>query len=131
MNQMAYLYAPKVYGNQPYWFWEGPPEIREWGCGPGKGIGDRIVPDHLLGLSIKIACSIHDHMYFWGVTKDDKEMADRVFLQNMNRLIKAKGGLLKPARYLLAITYYNAVSHFGTTSFWNKKHEEDLIGVYV
>lgn len=125
------LYAPKDYGCQPYWFWDAPPHEQQGGCGPGEGIGDRLVPDYLLGLSIKPSCSIHDFMYRWGVTLDDKNMADRVFHQNMRRIVKKYGGIFKLPRYSLAYVYYKAVAYGGELAFWNSKHQSDLVEVAV
>ena len=127
----AQLFAPKEFGNQPCWFWDAPEEERNGGCGPGQGFGDRLVPDSLLGLSIKPACAIHDYQYRYGVTREDKAFADRVFRQNMNRIIHAAGGLLKHVRYCMATAYYLVVKYGGETSYWSHKHESDLQWVEI
>jgi hypothetical protein len=125
------LFAPRDYGNQPCWFWDAEKDWHNRGCGPGEGVGDVLVPDHLLGLGIQWACAIHDWMYAWGIDLADKDMADRVFRQNMRRIIKARGGLLKHVRYRLADIYYWAVAYGGTNSYWNAKHEKDLQEVVI
>jgi len=56
------------------------------GCGPGSWRFD-LIPDSILGLSIKEACNIHDWMYAWG---EDRLKADIWFLANMV-LLAAKG----------------------------------------
>lgn len=56
-------------------------------CG-SKGIGDKIVPDSILGVCITPACQIHDFDYFVGQTFEDKKNADRRFLENMRKIIE-------------------------------------------
>jgi len=114
------LYAPESY-------WEADPKVRAvvtGGCGPGK-LGDWLVPDTLYGLSVRPACEIHDWMYAVGDTLSDKEEADRVFLNNMCRIIDANTswGFLRWLRKRRAKKYYYAVKLFGGTSFWNDKNE--------
>ncbi|MHC4184133.1 MAG: hypothetical protein ACYSR0_12370, partial [Planctomycetota bacterium] len=68
------LFAPPGY-------WETDKKIRDsWGCGPG-GLGDYLVPDTILGLSVKPACQIHDYYYrHWQDSSEDaRSMADRIF----------------------------------------------------
>jgi len=111
------LFEPELYQKMPA------AEIDEFtgGCGPGKGIGDRLVPDKILCVSIFKACRIHDFMYFFGETIDDKLEADRVFLNNMVRIIRSKSTAFWPLRCLrlrLARRYYQAVKYFGGPAFW-------------
>jgi hypothetical protein len=113
------LWAPKSY-------WTASRDAIEsvtGGCGPG-GIGDHLVPDTIYGLSVRPACEIHDWMYFVGETLENKIQADRVFLNNMVRLIDAGAGcgVLKHMRRLRARTYYLAVKHFGGPFFWADKN---------
>lgn len=94
------------------------------GCGP-KGILAGIVPDTMYGLNISEACNIHDWMYTFGTTLEDKIRADRMFLDNLVRLIHNAGGwsILRRLRRQRARTYYAAVKHFGGPAFWaGKKH---------
>jgi hypothetical protein len=88
------------------------------GCGPAGWKWD-IVPDTLYGLSITNACNIHDFMYHFGETKDDKNVSDTVFLDNMNTLISnAKSNrILTWLRRRRAKKYYWAVSKFGDDAF--------------
>lgn len=92
------------------------------GCGV---IGWKIdlVPDTLWGLAIKEACNIHDYMYHTGETIEDKNEADRVFLNNMLRLITAKTKYkwLRNLRRRRALLYYFAVKNFGGPAFWDAK----------
>lgn len=92
------------------------------GCGPA-GWKVKLIPNHLLGLSIKKACDIHDFMYYMGKTQADKDEADRVFKNNMLRIIEADScRLLKPIRRRLAKGYYEAVHDFGGPAFWVGKN---------
>lgn len=112
------LYAPQEY-------WQASPELLRDicnGCGT-KGIG-AIVPDTIYGVDITAACNIHDWMYFVGSTITDKEEADRVFLNNMLRIIDSNGGWnwLQKLRVRRAYVYYQAVHIFGGPAFWKGKN---------
>lgn len=101
------------------------------GCG-SKGLGGWIVPDTLYGLSISDACNVHDWCYAEGVTHDDKLAADRLFLDNMYRIIEAESvGFLKPLRRLRARNYFRAVDRFGDAAYWSGKaypeHQSDAV----
>jgi hypothetical protein len=118
------LYAPKS-------FWEADPAYVDKltnGCGPG-GFGDKLVPDTLYGLSVFHACRIHD--WYYGPEMpgsfDCKAEADRVFLNNMVRIVKAKTRIkiLLKLRLIRARTYYQAVKHFGGDAFWKNKNGAD------
>lgn len=109
----------------PLEYWAVPPEdmhLHVSGrCGPGKGIGDKLVPDSIFGLSVTKACEIHDFMYAFGEkTKEYKEAADRVFLSNMMTLIDlgTEWGIVKWFRKRRAFKYYEAVSMFGGAAFY-------------
>jgi hypothetical protein len=90
------------------------------GCGPGKA-GGYIVPDRVWGLSIKRACRIHDFMYS-DLCDATKEEADRVFLDNMRRLIfdGIRWKWLIRLRLRRAKTYYLFVKYGGGTSVADK-----------
>jgi hypothetical protein len=125
---VAELFAPPS-------FWDLPEAFRSTvmtACGAGKGIGNWVIPDKIFGLRITEACKIHDYMYAQGATIEEKEQADRVFLNNMLRLIEADyhksripiwRGILASLRRHAAITYYNAVHDFGGPAFWKGKNE--------
>ena len=115
----AELYAPKEY-------WRLKPEqIAEVtnGCGPGR-FGSLLVPDKIFGVDIKEACSIHDWMFLVGETIEDKREADRVFLNNMLRLIDAHNGswFVNIFRRRKALAYHQAVADFGGPAFWKGKN---------
>jgi hypothetical protein len=118
---MIKLFAPKEY-------WKLTPEAKAEivsGCGPGD-IGDYFVPDSIWGVSVKPCCNIHDYMYYVGETEEDRETADRVFLNNMVRAIVAnsKSRWLLKLRMRTVKVYYNAVREFGGPAFWDNKNQE-------
>ena len=122
---MTKLFAPKEYWSMP----KKTIDKITGGCGP-SGTGDMIVPDTIYGLSVKSACRIHDFMYYFGENLEDKDRADRVFLNNMIRLIKngSKFFILRKLRLLRALTYYRAVKYFGGAAFWAGKNPTDEEG---
>lgn len=94
------------------------------GCGSARAKFD-FIPDSIYFLKIREACDIHDWMYHFGQTIEDKKEADRVFLNNLLRLIEATEGIfnriLKPLRRRRALKYYEAVTAFGGPAFWSGK----------
>lgn len=113
------LFAPATYV-------AASPTIRDAvvnGCGT-SGWKGALVPETLWGLSVTPACNIHDWMYAIGSTIAEKEEADRVFLNNMLRLIEVAGGiwLLQRLRRHRAWVYYQAVHRFGGPAFWAGKN---------
>lgn len=82
-------------------------------------------PRRIYGTLIIYACHIHDWMYSRGYTIEDKDEADRVFLNNLNRLIERdKNKWYKPTflQHRRALKYYYAVKHFGGSAFWKDKN---------
>jgi hypothetical protein len=101
------------------------------GCGPGSVLG-LLVPDSIWGISVTEACNIHDFMYATGETIEDKYLADRVFLNNMVRLILADKDAdfeLRKARLDSAQLYYEMVHRFGGPFFWANKNKKENLGV--
>lgn len=91
------------------------------GCGT-KGLGGILVPNSLYGLDVTEACDIHDWMYAEGKSEADKNTADRVFRNNMLRIISARPrgrGIVFFLRRRRAVKYYKAVKHFGGPAFWS------------
>jgi hypothetical protein len=113
------LYAPGLY-------WALSPEGKADIC---NGCGTKgftwLVPDSMYGLDISEACNIHDFMYVVGVDEEDRAEADRVFKNNLFRIIEAKSkwAIIKILRRRRAVTYYQAVRMFGGPPFWNGKNE--------
>jgi hypothetical protein len=123
----AQLYAPSSYVNAS----EKVKALATNGCGPGGWKID-LIPDTIYGLDISSACNIHDWMYNAGSTLAEKDEADRVFLNNVLRLIEAGTSfwLLKKLRRIRAQGYYEAVSHFGGPAFWaGKNSKENMVTV--
>jgi len=124
---MTALFAPPA-------FWQLPEKIYKTlcnGCGT-KGLCGFVVPDTVWGLRITTACDIHDYMYRIGETLTDKEEADRVFLNNMLRIIDAGTccNCLKLLRRRRALTYYLAVADLGGPAFWSGKNKPEEMGHY-
>lgn len=76
------LYAPKEYWKLSF---ESKREICN-SCGASSALFD-FVPDNIYGLDISECCNIHDYMYHIGETIEDKFEADRVFLNNLIRIV--------------------------------------------
>jgi len=109
---MVKLHAPSSYNNAS----DAERASQSNGCGPGGWKFD-VVPDNLLGVDVVAACNIHDWMYGEGGGEDDREWADRIFLMNMKRLVRAAGGPLLPARLCLAWWYWRGVVKLGRPAF--------------
>ena len=92
------------------------------GCGAKEGFIK--APKKIYGLDVSICCNIHDWMYHEGLTADDKVIADRVFLNNMTRIIKqnSKFRFVMFLRLTQAKTYFLAVNYFGGDAFWFSKN---------
>jgi len=93
------------------------------GCGPGSGPGDWLVPDRLLGLSIKPACGGHDWEYEHTASWEARKQADKRLLDNMVAIVLNRGGWLKTPRMWLAWRYYQAVRTFGGPFYAKGKGE--------
>ena len=96
------------------------------GCGPGGWKVD-IIPDTVWGLSIEAACNIHDWMYSAGSTIEDKREADRVFLNNMLRIVNhyTSNRILLWLRRRRVFKYYEAVHLCGGPAFWKDKNKPE------
>lgn len=119
-NPAAVLFAPKEYWNLT----QADRQDLCNGCGT-KGLCGFLVPDSIHGLRITPACNIHDFMYSIGETIEDKHEADRVFLNNLLRLVEAGTSWtwLKKLRAIRCHEYFLAVDKFGGPAFWNGKNE--------
>jgi len=120
MKTKVELYAPEEFNHLP------PEILAEYGCGPG-GIGDILVPDTVWFLSIKPACKRHDYMYEIGKTEEDKQIADRVFRNNMIRIIVAHthNKWLLRRRLKRAHLYYKMVRDHGGPFYWEGKNKPE------
>jgi len=98
-----------------------PKDYKSNGC--GSGWTANLIPNTIYGVSINPACVIHDYAYLVGRTIQDKEQSDREFLNNMIRLVEAKDVWYYPTSLARrrALKYYEAVTFFGGTAFWDGK----------
>lgn len=82
-------------------------------------------PKRIYGTLIVYACHIHDWMYNFGRSIEDKNEADRTMLNNTCRLIERdRSKWYKPTwlQYVRAKEYYFAVKNFGGSAFWAGKN---------
>ena len=88
-------------------------------CGAGEGLGDYVVPDHIFGVSIAMACFIHDCEY----AVNDRNWlsfcaANDRLRRNIKSIVDAK--LDAPeciAGHAVADEYFLAVMTFGWPNF--------------
>jgi hypothetical protein len=119
--QMGDIVAPKD-------FFEAEREVRMSIC---NGVGPKawwrfLVPQKLLGFDYSPAADVHDWMYHYGKTLEDKDKADRVFFNNMSRGIElnsSSAARIVP-KMLLALLYTWLVSRLGYAAFWAGKNKE-------
>lgn len=92
-------------------------------CGAGEGIGNRLVPEDILGVHISLACYVHDYMWLHAdPTWEYFHASNSVFLSNLLEIIakESDSKLLQMLRNYRAMTYFNAVDSIGAVIFWNK-----------
>ena len=124
----------KLYAEPETWAYRDafPDEWLKLGCGPGD-VGDYLVPDRILGLSVVEACRVHDWYYrFWefGKTEVHRNIADRIFKNNMLRIIhdNSRSVALRRARAWIADRiYYESVNRRGAPSFFEERNPESHI----
>ena len=114
------LYAPAAY-------WAMSAEARAEivnGCGP-SGWKSKFIPNKILWVDVRRACDIHDFMYHLGQTDADREEADRVFLNNLLRIVEAESTnfFTRVIRRRLVLHFYGAVRDMGGPYFWADKNE--------
>lgn len=97
------------------------------GCGAASAKID-FVPDTIYGLYIGYCCHVHDWQYEEGKTEEDREEADRIFKNNMIRIIDRACKKrwfyrrIKWLMYVRANSYYKIVRSFGGAAFWSGKN---------
>ncbi|MGJ0489609.1 hypothetical protein [Methylobacter sp.] len=82
------------------------------------------IPNTMYGLDCIEAFDIHDYDYHVGITRADKDRADRRMLDNLLILINHAGGLLAWLRRRRAMKYYEAVHQFGDSAFFHKGNDD-------
>lgn len=120
MNVTKGLHAPATYRKATITLVE---EMTN-GCGAAGAKFD-FVPDRIYGLRITEACRIHDWMYMEGIDIEDKDKADRSFLNNLLRLIylRSANKFTRFLRNRRAVKYFEAVQNLGGPAFWAGKED--------
>ena len=104
--------------------------VKKNGCGSGWNAA--LVPDNWFGIDFTIPCAIHDEMYAVGKTLEDKNEADRVFLNNMIRVADTKWCVGKRFGRWLARKYYGVVVNYGGPAYWADKNQpKRVVEAYV
>jgi hypothetical protein len=100
------------------------------GCGP-KGMLAKLIPDSVLGVSLKLACYIHDHMYTKCTCKADEDLADLVFGFNVISLVlkSTENSFLRGLRLMLVSMYIRAVACTNMSNeYWQDNLKNCLFG---
>lgn len=88
------------------------------GCGSKGAWYNFLIPSR----AFDECCHIHDYDYSIGKTEKEKRLADRRFMQNMKRVVRAtKNRFLKKWRALKAKAFYKGVKNFGDEAYWSDK----------
>ena len=107
---------------------EHPEEFDNFGCGPG-GMGDLLVPDHMYGLDISLACKIHDWYYRFHPSNSEEGRleADSIFRNNLLRIVRAKSKskILRWLRIIRCRTYYSMVRFGGGPAYYEERNADD------
>ena len=95
-------------------------------CGAGEGLGEKLVPDKILGLSISVVCHIHDFDFENSPPKWSAfHAASFRFVRNIYAIIRAKSnwgmGLL---RTMIASVYFYSVDTKGAKIFERLKNSQ-------
>jgi len=93
-------------------------------CGAGEGIGDLVVPEHILGCRVTLACLIHDKS--WDLAEAnwaDFHQSNGMFIRNMNAIINEYSANRYTAflRRQVAAVYFDAVESVGARVFADLK----------
>ena len=99
-------------------------------CGAGDGIGEKLVPDKILGVKISAACHSHDHCFEFGEpTWADFHQSNSMFIRNIINILRAKSKwrILGYFRILMAATFFYAVDSVGAGVYKAVKKSQGLI----
>ena len=91
------------------------------GAGAKNDWRSNFIPNTLWGLDCTEVFNIHDHCYYVGLSRADKEASDSMMLINLLRLIKNGSKILAPLRRRRALLYFEAVDIAGGDAFWSGK----------
>jgi len=82
-------------------------------CGAGEGMGEKVVPEKILDMSVSPACYVHDWMFLYG----DRDWqgfhhANSIFLNNLLSINEKRGGnwFLRKLRIPLITGWFISVS---------------------
>ncbi len=88
------------------------------GCGAKGAWYNKLIP----GKWLNEPCNIHDFDYYIGRTNEDKGLADRRFIQNNKRVVKAtKNFIIRKWVKIKSKSFYALVRDFGDEAFWADK----------
>lgn len=135
MTVIPMLYLPEGYKNMSY-------ASKNNICNVCGFSDIEYMPDYIWGLRISEACKIRAYMYhFAEPIIEAKEEADRVFLNNMVRIINRNTssflinlGCIKIRNPLIwlrrraAYSYYDKMKKFGGPEFWAGKNDSKNLG---
>jgi len=87
------------------------------GC--GSGWNAKIVPDTIFFLDIRPICCRHDDRYKIGGSKEDKEISDKEFFDNLITAVESVDKWYYPTKLARnrCMTYYSAVKDHGDEAF--------------
>jgi len=116
MAQDGLIYAPKSF-KEATWL-----QLVEYCNGCGAAGSFFRPPETIYLTDVSSTCIIHDWCYTMGKTIEDKEEADRIFLNNMIRIFNRADTWYKCLQVRRAKKYYYAVKLFGGSAFWAGKN---------
>ena len=122
MSKELEFYIPQIIKYRLY-----DKSIKKNGC--GSGWNALLVPDSIFGFDFTIPCAIHDEMYAVGKTLEDKNEADRVFFNNMMRVVESKSWWKQSLGKWLATKYYNTVVDYGAIAYWKGKNNPENVAL--
>lgn len=98
-------------------------------CGAGDGIGNKLVPDKLLGLRVSASCDIHDDCFEHAdATWAEFHQCSNMFIRNLIAIILSKSNFfMKFARMIVASFYFVAVDSIGSLIFKAMKKAQGLV----
>lgn len=102
-------------------------------CGPGKGIVEKIVPEHIIFLRVSAACYIHDND--WDIlppTWESFHASNSRFISNLLSIIETGSAnrVIKFFRQRIALDYYIAVDN-AAEIFWKIKKDQQNQGQWT
>ncbi len=99
--------------------------LKDGRCGPGTGIWEKAIPEKILGISITLACKIHDYCYHILETEEEKVTSDLELFANAFRIIyqESRNMFMVVVRSAILWIYFVAVMTAGTDCARNLKED--------